>query len=153
MKVMGFRADPSAPRYAIVEGQKGGTFTLLNAATDSKLAFPAQCTEPTQQLHWLAQELERILHDHPDIAAIIVKANEFGTESTAKRLSTYQDATVILHGGQKGIPVQVKTYASLSTKSASVKLDAAARVGQTTKYWDNKMADAVIAAWWGITTL
>jgi len=153
MKIMGFRADPSAPRYAIVEGQKGGPFTLLNAASDSKLAFPAQCTEAAQQLRWLAQELERILHDHPDIAAIVIKANEFGTESTAKRLSTYQDATVILQCSQKGILVQVKTYASLGTKSASVKMDAAARVGQTAKYWDNKMADAVIAAWWGVTTL
>ena len=52
--------------------------------------------------------------------------------------------TVGLHGK----PVATKIYASLATRSA-VKEHAIERVGQTTRYWDTKMADAIIAAWWG----
>jgi len=149
MKVLGFRADPQAVRIALVEADNH-QFTLLNAASDNKLTFPAQCTTEADQLKWLYRELERVFHEHDDISRVVIKSNEFvGTSSKAKRFSSYEEAVLILFCGLKGVPVSVKTYSSLSTKSSEVKAHAAARVGQTAKYWDTKMADAIVAAWWG----
>ncbi len=149
MKLLGFRADPQAPRFALVEAANS-QFTLLNDASENRLTFPAQCADEAAQLIWLYREIERVFHEHNDISRVVIKSNEFvGTENKAKRFSSYEEAVLILYCGQKQVPLFVKTYSSLSTKSADVKAHAAARVGQTSKYWDNKMADAVIAAWWG----
>ncbi|MYL84921.1 hypothetical protein GTA51_17555 [Desulfovibrio aerotolerans] len=152
MKVFGFRADPNSPRFAIVE-KVDEQFTLLNSSSDNKLAYPVQCIEVSDRLVWLYREFERIIIAHEGISSVVIKANEYGTESSSKRFSSYQDAALVLLCGFRGIRVDVKTYNSLSTKSADVKIHAASRVGQTTKYWDVKMADAVVAAWWGINNI
>jgi hypothetical protein len=149
MKVLGFRADPQAARIALVEAH-AGQLILLNAASENKLTFPAQCSDEASQLKWLYREIERVFHEHPDISRVVIKSNEFmGTANKAKRFSSYEEAVLVLWCGLKGIPVSIKTYNSLSTRSADVKAHAAARVGTTVKYWDTKMADAVVAAWWG----
>lgn len=149
MKILGFRAEPQSPRYAIVE-VVDGDWTLLNTASENKLVFPAQCNEDTERLNWFYRELERIFHCHDDISRVVIKTNEYaGTENAAKRRSSYIEGTLLLYCGQKNIPAFLKTYASLGAKTADVKARAAERVGQTAKYWDNKMADAVVAAWWG----
>ena len=152
MKVLGFRADPQAPRYAVVSGQ-GGVYAFLNAAGDNKLTIPVALAEDADELriHWLYREIEQVFQAHPDISKVVVKCNEFTLQETkAKRKSAYLDAAVMLCCAQKGIPVALKTYASLSTTNATSKAHAEGRVGRTTKYWDAKMADAVIAAWWGL---
>lgn len=66
-----------------------------------------------------------------------------------ERIASYQEAALLLYCGLHNKPVVAKIYASLGTRSAQVKDHAIARVGQTTRYWDGKMADAVVAAWWG----
>ena len=149
MKILGFRADPQAPRYAIVDATND-VFSLLNANSESKLTFPAQCANDAEKLKWLHHEIERIFNEHADIARVVIKSNEFvGTENKAKRFSAYEDSVVILASSQRNIEVCVKTYSSLPANSKTVKEQAALRVAQTAMYWDNKMADAVIAAWWG----
>lgn len=150
MKVLGFRADPANARYAIVS-HDGSSFTLENAQSESRLVYPADITEAPQKVLWLYREIERIFHAAPDIDAVVIKTKEYGlAEKATMRESSYIEAAVMLFCAQRQTPVFIKTYASLSTRSNDVKAHAEQRVGRTGKYWDNKIADAVIAAWWGI---
>ena len=151
MKVLGFRSDPTTPRYALVDGTTT-PLTLLNADTESRLRFPADCSTEAAQVTWLYREFERIFHTYPDITKVVIKKGEFTQgDNNAKRVASYQEAALLLYCGLHNKPVVTKIYASLATRSAQVKDHAIARVGQTTRYWDGKMADAVIAAWWGAT--
>lgn len=152
MKVLGFRGDPKAPRYAIVS-EDNGVCALENASDDSKLTVPASISDEADgdRVEWVYRELQRIFDDHPDIAKVMIKQNEFTRQDTkAKRRSAYYDAAVILACAHKNIPVELKLYTSMGTTSADTKRHAESRVARTDKYWDNKMADAVNAAWWGL---
>lgn len=149
MTTLGFRSDPKQPRYAIVSKTKANTVELMNADEESKLVFPADTDTDEQKIGWLYNELDRLFHKHPHIEKVVIKKGEFTAgDNKAKRLASYQEATVLLFCELKGVPVANKIYASLSTNSKQVKDHAEARVGKTSKYWDAKMADAVIAAWW-----
>jgi len=152
MKILGFRSDPKAPRYAIVSDGAGG-ISLLNATGDNKLPIPAAISEEAedQRINWLFNEIAQIFEAHPDIAKVVIKTNEYTrVDNKPKRKSAYLDAAVMLCAAKKGVPVEVKIYASMGTTSADTKRHAETRVGRTNKYWDTKMADAVNAAWWGI---
>jgi hypothetical protein len=152
MKVLGFRGDPQAPRYAVVT-ETGGTYTLENATSDSKLSVPASITEDADaaRLNWLYSEILAIFDANPGIAKVVIKQNEYTQNDTkAKRRSAHADAAVVLACAHRGIPVELKIYASIPTTSKDTKEHAENRVGKTVKYWDNKMADAVNAAWWGL---
>jgi hypothetical protein len=149
---MGFRADPHAPRYAIVANDNGA-YSLLNAEGDSKLTIPAWFAGDSDEkrIYWLYREIEQVFEAHQGISRVIIKCNEYTQQETkAKRKSAHLDAAVMLCCAQKGVPVEVKTYASMGTTSADTKAHAESRVGRTEKYWDAKMADAVNAAWWGL---
>ncbi len=149
MKILGFRSDPATPRYALVDGA-ATPMTLLNASEESRLCFPADCTEDAAKVTWLYREFERIFHAHPDIARVVIKKGEFTQgDNGAKRTASYQEAALLLYCGLHNKPVVTKIYASLGTTSAQVRDHAIQRVGQTTRYWNSKMADAIIAAWWG----
>lgn len=149
MKVLGFRADPSAPRYAIVEAV-GNNFMLLNADAESRLVYPASVSTSSEKVAWLYRELERIFRDHSDIARVVIKTNEYTqSDSKAKRESAYAEAMMLLYCTKRQISVDTKIYTSLGTKSGDVKAHAEQRVARTSKYWDAKMADAVVAAWSG----
>lgn len=149
MKILGFRSDPATPRYALVDGSTI-PMTLLNAADESRLSFPADCTEDAAKVTWLYREFERIFHAHPDIARVVIKKGEFTQgDNNAKRAASYQEAALLLYCGLHNRRVATKTYASLSTRSADVQTHAVARVGRTVRYWSSKIADAIVAAWWG----
>lgn len=151
LKIFGFRSDPTTPRYALVDSA-ANPLSLLNAATESRLCFPADCTEDAAKVTWLYREFERIFHAHPDIVRVVIKKGEFTQgDNNAKRTASYQEAALLLYCGLHNKPVVMKIYASLATNSGSVVAHAVTRVGQTTRYWNSKMADAVVAAWWGAT--
>lgn len=152
MKVLGFRGDPKASRYAVVS-QNNGQYVLENASGDNKLTIPASIEEEAvaERLEWLYNEILRILRTHHGISKVVIKANEFTQQDTkGKRRSAYNDAAVLLACKHRNVLVMVRTYAFMGTKGATTKHDAEVRVGKTDKYWDNKMADAVNAAWWGL---
>jgi len=149
MKVLGIRVDPKKARYALVD-YDGANFMLINAEAESRLSYPANVSEPDEKVDWLYRELERVLHENQDIEKVCIKTNEYTqSDSKSKRESAYLEGAVLLFCRQKNLPVAVKIYASLATRSADVKAHAEHRVGRTAKYWDTKMADAVIAAWHG----
>lgn len=149
MKVLGFRADPAGPRYAIVVSD-GTTFTLENAGSETRLSYPANITTGAEKAGWLYREIERVFRDHPGFTKVVIKTNEYTqSDSKAKRESAYAEAMLLLYCMQYQVPVEIKIYTSLGTKSGDVKAHAEARVGRTSKYWDAKMADAVVAGWSG----
>ena len=154
MKVLGFRGNPRAPRYAVVS-ECNGTFTLENASRDSdnKLRVPPAVASGTDAdlLKWIYNEVIEIFNAHSGIGKVIVKQNEFTRHDTIpKRRSAYIDAAVMLACAHTGIPVEIKVYASMATKGENTKQFAESRVGKTDLYWDTKMADAVNAAWCGL---
>lgn len=151
MKILGFRGNPKAPRYAVLS-YDGTTFTLENATCDSKLKLPASIAEDAdgERLVWIYAEITRILEAHPDITKVMIKTNEFTQSDTkAKRKSAYIDAAVILAATHKNVPVQSLAYNQIATTKATTKERAETRVGKTDKYWDDGMADAINVAWWG----
>jgi hypothetical protein len=149
MKVLGFRADPSGPRYALVVND-GTVISLANAEGETRLSYPANVTSAAEKASWLYREIERIFRDHADISRVVLKTNEYTqSDSKAKRESAYAEAMLLLYCAQHNVLVEIKIYTSLATKSGDVKAHAEARVGRTAKYWDAKMADAVVAGWSG----
>ena len=156
MKILGIRLAPKLARYAIIESD-GTTFNLLNADSESRLMFPAEITESAEKVYWLFRELERIFHEHSDIKKVCIKTNEYTQKDTKAKRETayleretaYLESVVLLYCQQNATPVTTKIYASLATKSSEVKANAESRVGRTTKYWDAKIADAIVAAWKG----
>jgi hypothetical protein len=152
MKVLGFRADPTGPRYAIVVND-GVSISLANADGETRLSYPANVTSAADKASWLYREIERIFREHSDIVRIVIKTNEYTQSDTkAKRESAYAEAMLLLYCAQHHLPVEIKIYTSLGTKSGDVKAHAEARVGRTSKYWDAKIADAVVAGWSGART-
>lgn len=148
MKVIGLRADPTRTRFALVN-YDGSNFELLNALDESRLHYPVDVTRPDQKVEWLYRELERLHHANPDMGRACLKINEYTqSDNKSKRETAYIEGVILLFFRQKGIAVEPKIYASLGVNSGSVKDHAEQRVGRTLKYWDAKMADAVIAAWW-----
>ncbi len=67
-------------------------------------------------------------------------------ESSASRESAYYDAAVLLAAGRWGIPVDTFFHNQIGTNSREVKAYAEAKVGRTTMYWNEQMADAVAVA-------
>ena len=127
MKILGFRSDPTTPRYALVESA-ATPFVLLNADAESRLRFPADCATEAAQVTWLYREFERIFHMHPDIARVIIKKGEFTQgDNNAKRVASYQEAALLLYCGLHNKPIVTKIYASLGTRSAQVRDHAIAR--------------------------
>lgn len=152
MKVLGFRSDPSAPRYALVT-KTSEEFLLLNSSTDSRLKFPATIGDEDEcgRITWVYNEIARVFDGHPEIAKVVIKINEYTRSDTkAKRRSSHIDAAVMLCCAQRNVPVTIRVYGNLATTSSDTLRHAEARVGRTLKYWDTKMADAVNAAWWGL---
>ncbi|ANL71100.1 hypothetical protein AMC83_CH01076 [Rhizobium phaseoli] len=155
MKVLGFRGDPNAPRYAVVS-EVGGAYSFENASSDNKLSVPASIGEDAddERLDWLYREATAIFDAHPGIERVVIKQNEYTQSDTkAKRKSAHADAAVVLACAHRGIPVDMKIYASMQTTSKQTKQHAESRVGKADKYWDSKMADAVNAAWWGLRNI
>lgn len=152
MKVLGFRGNPRAPRYAVLS-HDGTTFTLENVGSDSKLTVPASIGDDADgdRLSWIYAEIVRILEAYPDIAKVMIKTNEFTQSDTKpKRKSAYIDAAVLLAAAHKNVPVHALVYSQMAATKTKTKALAESRVGKTDKYWDDGMADAINVAWWGV---
>lgn len=148
MKVMGIRVDPQRVRYALVESD-GAQFTLLNQHTESRLEFPADGAEPQEKVYWLYRELMRVYEQHRDIESVCIKTNEYTpTDNKRKRESAHLEGVILLFCRMNNISVAVKLYSSLETRSSDVQADAQQRVDRTDRYWDTKIADAIVAAWY-----
>ena len=147
MIVLGIRISPQSTRYALVKSE-GTRYILINADTESQLVYPADMDTPESKVDWLYRELERIIQKSPEIKCVCIKINEsrFSDKISTRETYRLEGVTLLLcHRNNK--PVKMKTYNSLGTRRADVKICAEDRVGSTSKYWNTQMADAVVAAW------
>jgi len=150
MQILGIRTASSCVRYAVVEWD-GQTASLVNAAAENKLDFPADRQEISQKLQWLYSELERIYRKYPHISKVVIKMNEFVREKKTTRPSTHMDGVAMLSAMQNRKTVNTFLYANIKKGlgSRTIKNFTETTVGRSDKYWDVQMADAVAAAWNG----
>lgn len=150
MMILGVRTSPTTVRYAVLNCN-GAAVSLVNADSENKLDFPADCRSVEQKLYWLHQELDRVLRQYSGIERIVIKANEYGRggEKATSREAAYFDAVVLMIAGTRQLPVAVKLYRTIGTRRNDVKTFAATNVGTTNRYWNEQMADAIAAAWSG----
>lgn len=149
MQIIGIRASAQEIRYAVLEKNSDGNIIFINKDTEHCLRYPATIQEIEDKLLWVKQEFERIFRQHLLIGKIVIKINEYtGTETGAKRETSYLDAIILLLASEKNIPVQRKLYSQIGTTSKQTKEHAESRVGKTDKYWNTTMADAINCAFW-----
>lgn len=147
MKILGVRTAPGQLRYALV-AKENDELILINSESESQIKVPAGIDEYSDMLAWQKDEVDRILRQNPDILKVVIKIGEYGRSDTkSNRLGSYFDAAVILAAKEANIKVESKLYSQLGTKRAQVKEHAESRVGKTTKYWNEQIGDAIIAAW------
>lgn len=148
MKVLGVRNAPKQFRYALVQWD-GQSTSLLNSKDENLIKIPAGISEVSKQLHWLQEELNRVIRQNPDISYIGLKTNEYvrGSESTQSRIAAYLDGIVHVVAAQNGIPIMCKLYSQIKTKRNDVLQFAEAKIGKTECNWNHQMADAVAVSW------
>ena len=148
MQVLGIRTSPKTIRYAILDWD-GKTSVFVNADKENKINFPAKIQTPEKKVSWLFNEFERILRQHPDVESVTIKSNEYsrGRESGSSREAAYLDGTILLASEINQKKVVMKLYKTMKTKRDDVKAFAEKNVGLSSQNWDERMADAVIAAW------
>jgi hypothetical protein len=151
MQVLGIRASAQEIRYAILEKDSSGQVKFVNIEGEHRLKYPSTILEIGDKLLWIKQEFERIFRQNPRIEKTILKTNEFaGSETNAKRETSYIDAIILSLCAEKNIPVLKKLYSQIGTTSKKTKEHAEMRVGRTDKYWNGSVADAVNCAFWEI---
>ena len=151
MQILGIRNAPKEIRYAVVDWD-GSNATLVNANDETRLKFPPAITDPAEKLCWAKSELERVLRNYPNVTKVVIKSNEYtnrGGETGKSRQAAYLDAVAQVVAAENQKPVKVKIYASLASRKAQAKEHAETRVGATPMYWNDHMADAILAAYSG----
>lgn len=151
LKILGVRNAVKQFRYAIISWD-GQNASLLNSREENLIKMPATIHEVSEQLSWLHLELNRIIRQNSDISCIALKANEYGRgESANSRIAAYFDGVVHLVAGQSNLPILCKLYRQIGTKRNEVLQFSEDKVGKTQFNWNEQMADAVAAAWSGIS--
>ena len=147
---MGIRTAPTQLRYALIKVDDDNNCSLVNSNSESLIKVPAGMDDFSEKLSWQKDEIDRIIRQNQDVKKILLKIGEYGRSDTkSSRLAAYFDAVVILAAKEANIPIQTKVYNQLSTKRKQVKEHAEARIGRTEKYWNEQIADAIVAAWSG----
>lgn len=147
MKILGIRTAPTQLRYALVT-KENDDLVLLNADSENLIKVPASIEEYSDMIAWQKEEVDRIIRQNSDIVKVVLKIAEYGrTDTKSNRLGSYFDAAVILATKAANIPIESKLYSQLGTTRSKVKGHAETRVGRTTKYWNEQIADGIIAAW------
>lgn len=149
--VLGLRASSQEVRYAILEKDSTGKITFVNRTSENRLKYPTNIDGVEGKLNWIKSEIDRILRQNTAIDKIVIKMNEYaGTENAAKRETTYVDAIFLLCAAEHGLPVVRRLNSQIGSSSSQAKEYAENRVGKTDQYWNNTMADAILAAFWEI---
>lgn len=147
--VLGLRASSQEVRYAILDKDAAGNIIFINRTSENRLKYPTNIGGVEEKLNWIKAEIDRILRQNISIDKIVIKMNEYaGTENTAKRETTYVDAIFLLCAAEHGLPVVRKLNSQIGSSASRAKEYAETRVGKTDQYWNNTMADAILAAYW-----
>lgn len=150
MRIIGLRASAQEIRYAILDTDVNGNIVFVNKDLENRIKYPATIDRVEDKLHWVKSEIDRILRVNPTIEKVYIKTNEYGTETAAKRETTYIDSIFLLSAKEHNIPVEKKLNSQIASTASKAKGYAENRVGRTDKYWNNTMADAILVAYWGL---
>ncbi len=136
---------------AILEKDLAGNIDFVNKASENRLKYPTNINNVEEKLNWIKTEIDRILRQNTAIDKIAIKMNEYaGTENAAKRETAYVDAIFLLCAAEHNLPVVRKLNSQIGSSASHAKQYAESRVGKTSRYWNNTMADAILAAYWEI---
>lgn len=151
MKVLGVRASAQEIRYAILEKNEAGEIVFLNQSSEHRLKYPATALTISEKLLWVKGEFDRILRQVQGIDRIIIKTNEYaGTETSAKRETSFVDAICLLSAAEHNIDAERKLNSQIGSSASKAKEYAEQRIGKTEHYWNSTMADAILAAFWEV---
>lgn len=150
MSIIGLRASSQEIRYAILENDSNGNVVFVNKDTENRIKYPATIDRVEEKLQWIKSEIDRVFRIYPQIERAYIKTNEYGTESSVKRETTYIDAIFLLSAKEHNIYVDKKLNSQIASTAAKAKELAENRVGKTDKYWNNTVADAILVAYWGL---
>lgn len=151
MIILGVRASAQEIRYAVLEKESSGNIVFHNQTRENRLKYPANMEKVEEKVRWAKEEFDRIMRQIPNISKIVLKMNEYaGTENGAKRETTYVDAVILLCAAEHGIPIDRKLNSQIGSTSTTARELAERHVGKTSQYWNNTMADAILAAYWEV---
>ncbi|NHZ46368.1 hypothetical protein [Nitratidesulfovibrio liaohensis] len=145
MKIIGLRFSPDSFRYAVLE-KNDGIINFTNANNETKVCKPADLDNIDDICAWIYDEIKRIITINNDVSNIVIKTNEYSTDTKSKRTTIYLEGVATVASKLEGKPVTFKLYSQIGVSSSNVKDRMESRYGKTKKYWDSKIADAVAAA-------
>ena len=149
MKVLGIRNYSKGMRFCILtKDEVRGQIEFLNLNKENKINRP-QGYEGKDLYLWYQTEIERILDTNDGIDAVAIKQNENSVQSCYGKLKDvmFFDCIASMSAFHRGLEVESFVYNQLGVSSKTVKEQAEAIIGgKTNKYWDEKLADAIIVA-------
>lgn len=149
MKVLGIRNYSNGMRFCILSNEgDGGLIEFVNLNKENKINKP-QGYEGKELYLWYQSEIERILDTNDGIEAIAIKQNENSVRSCYGKLKDvmFFDCIASMSAFHRDLEVESYVYNQLGVNSKTVKEQAETIIrGKTNKYWDEKIADAIVVA-------
>ena len=150
MKVLGIRNYSNGMRFCILKKEDvGGPIEFINKDKESKINMP-QGYEGKDLYIWYQSEIERILDTNDGIEAVAIKQNENSVQTCYGKLKDvmFFDCIASMSAFHRDLEVESFVYNQLGVSSKTVKEQAETIIGgKTNKYWDAKIADAIIVAY------
>ncbi len=150
VQILGVRTGSKFIQYAVLEFDDENC-KFINKSSEHKLILPTNLANIEDKIKWVYDEFEGIYTKYPQISRVNLKVNEYVNDTKANRLSSYFDAIIMLTAKKHNKETSQYIYANFkcSIKANNVKEFAESNIGKSDKYWDKKMADALVAAWFG----
>lgn len=148
MKVIGIRNYSNGIRYCIFECIDGET-TFENKDTEHKILKP-KGFEGKELYIWYKKEIDRLLDQNNQIKIVAIKQNENSVQTCYGKLKDvmFFDCIASMAAYERNVEVYSLVYNQIGVNSKNVKQMAEYIIGgKTSKYWDEKIADAIVAAY------
>ncbi len=146
MTVLGIRNYSDGFRYCILQKDANGV-VCKNLNSENRILIP-KGYDDNQLLIWYQDEIERILDTNNNIVKVAIKHNENMRSDCYASLKKvmFMDCIITLIATRKNIHVNSYVYNQIHVNSKNVLDRAEILVGKSQKYWDSKIADAIMAA-------
>lgn len=146
-RVLGIRNYSEGFRYCILEKNETGVL-FINKDSENKILKPKGGEVKALYL-WYQKEIKRILDTNKGIEGLAIKQNENNVQTCYSKIKDvmFFDCIATMSAYEKNVNVFSYVYNQLGTNSKEVMSLAESIVnGKTDKYWDEKIADAIVAA-------
>lgn len=146
MRIIGVRASFKGFRFAVVDTDDKTT-TWLNKEERSGLFFADDIEDKSQMLVQAAELFQSVIQEYSPIDHVCIKTTELKGSVNQKTLLEHAFSSVLmLVAAQAKIPVSETSYKDFTTvHKGNVKAFAAKKFGKSPKFWDDKIAEALLA--------